>query len=62
MPATESLRYRRVLLKLSGEALMGERPFGLEPEVIERIAGEKLIEKAQGSGEFYMDGSGQWQR
>jgi len=27
-------------LKLSGEALMGERPFGLEPEVIERIAGE----------------------
>ena len=29
---------------------------------IERIAGEKLIEKAQGSGEFYMDGSGQWQR
>ena len=29
---------------------------------IERIAGEKLIEKAQGDGEFYMDGSGQWQR
>jgi uridylate kinase len=27
-------------LKLSGEALMGERPFGLEPAVIERIAGE----------------------
>lgn len=33
-------KFRRVLLKLSGEALMGERPFGLEPEVIERIAGE----------------------
>lgn len=32
--------YRRVLLKLSGEALMGERPFGLEPAVIERIAAE----------------------
>ncbi|MEK9713511.1 MAG: YdbL family protein [Thalassolituus sp.] len=29
---------------------------------IERIAGEKLIEKAQSSGEFYMDGTGQWQR
>jgi uridylate kinase len=28
------------LLKLSGEALMGERAFGLEPKVIERIAGE----------------------
>ncbi|TNC86836.1 MAG: hypothetical protein CSH37_02985 [Thalassolituus sp.] len=29
---------------------------------IERIAGEKLIEKAQGNGEFYMDDQGQWQR
>jgi uridylate kinase len=33
-------KFRRVLLKLSGEALMGERPFGLEPAVIERIAAE----------------------
>jgi uridylate kinase len=33
-------KFRRVLLKLSGEALMGERSFGLEPAVIERIAGE----------------------
>ena len=33
-------RYRRILLKLSGEALMGARPFGLEPDVIRRIAGE----------------------
>jgi len=33
-------KFRRILLKLSGEALMGERPFGLEPSVIERIAGE----------------------
>ena len=31
-------RYRRVLLKLSGEALMGSRPFGLEFEVIRTIA------------------------
>jgi len=33
-------KFRRILLKLSGEALMGERPFGLEPAVIERVAGE----------------------
>ena len=33
-------RYQRILLKLSGEALMGSRPFGLDPEVINRIAGE----------------------
>jgi len=32
--------YRRVLLKLSGEALMGELDYGIEPEVIQRIAAE----------------------
>ncbi len=30
--------YRRVLLKLSGEALMGDREFGLESEIMKRIA------------------------
>jgi uridylate kinase len=34
------VRYRRVLLKLSGEALMGELDYGIEPKVIKRIAGE----------------------
>ena len=33
-------KYRRILLKLSGEALMGSRPFGLDPAVVARIAGE----------------------
>jgi uridylate kinase len=32
--------YRRVLLKLSGEALMGELDYGIEPSVIQRIARE----------------------
>lgn len=32
--------YTRVLLKLSGEALMGERPFGIDPDVVARIADE----------------------
>lgn len=32
--------YRRVLLKLSGEALMGDLEYGIEPEVIQRIASE----------------------
>jgi uridylate kinase len=30
--------YRRVLLKLSGEALMGEQPFGIDPDVTTQIA------------------------
>lgn len=31
---------QRVLLKLSGEALMGKADFGIDPEVIARLAGE----------------------
>jgi uridylate kinase len=33
-------KYRRVLLKLSGEGLMGDRPYGLNPETVDRIAEE----------------------
>lgn len=35
-----SLPYRRILLKLSGEALMGELPFGIDNNVVKRIADE----------------------
>ena len=31
-------RYQRILLKLSGEALMGDQDFGIDPAVIERVA------------------------
>jgi uridylate kinase len=34
------LRYRRVLLKLSGEALAGDKGFGFDFETISRLAGE----------------------
>src|SRR5262249_47634299 len=34
------LAFRRVLLKLSGEALMGEREYGIDPKRIESIARE----------------------
>ncbi|HCK61223.1 MAG TPA: UMP kinase [Gemmatimonadetes bacterium] len=34
------MRYRRVLLKLSGEALAGERGFGIEPEVVDQLTDE----------------------
>jgi uridylate kinase len=33
-----SPRYGRVLLKLSGEALMGEQPFGIDPAVTTQVA------------------------
>ena len=34
------VQYRRVLLKLSGEALMGDLDYGIEPKVIQRIAAD----------------------
>jgi uridylate kinase len=42
------VQYRRVLLKLSGEALMGDLDYGIEPKVIQRIAAE--IATARNSG------------
>jgi len=39
MSQTE-FRYRRILLKLSGEALMGDGDYGIDPKVIRRLAGE----------------------
>ncbi len=33
-------RYQRVLLKISGEALLGEQPFGIDPKVLNRLATE----------------------
>src|SRR5262249_49618383 len=41
-------RYARVLLKLSGEALMGEQQFGIDPTVTGQVANE--IAEIQGLG------------
>lgn len=35
-----SIKYKRVLVKLSGEALMGDRDYGLDPTVVDRVAAE----------------------
>ncbi|WP_420547248.1 UMP kinase [Curvivirga sp.] len=42
------LKYKRVLLKISGEALMGSRDFGLDPETISRVAAE--VKEARDKG------------
>jgi uridylate kinase len=42
------VQYRRVLLKLSGEALMGELDYGIEPSVIQRIAREIATARSKG--------------
>ncbi|NLG61317.1 MAG: UMP kinase [Candidatus Cloacimonetes bacterium] len=38
--AAEELKYRRVVLKLSGEALAGEQGFGISPPVVDRLTDE----------------------
>jgi uridylate kinase len=34
------LKYKRILLKCSGEALMGSSQFGIDPSVLDQIARE----------------------
>jgi uridylate kinase len=36
----DKTRYKRILLKLSGEALQGEQKYGIDPEVVQYIADE----------------------
>ncbi len=58
--------YKRVLLKLSGEALMGDLSFGIDPAVLDRIAVEIQAVVAQsveigvviGGGNFFRGLSG----
>jgi uridylate kinase len=47
---SQPLAYRRILLKLSGEALMGDEDYGIDPKVIGRLARE-VIEAQQAGAE-----------
>ena len=48
MSGSSGLRYRRLLLKLSGEALMGKSAYGIDVPVVQRLSGE--IRDAMGAG------------
>ena len=41
--------YKRILLKLSGEALMGQGAHGIDPDVMQRLAGEIHDVASQGA-------------
>ena len=45
----ERMAYQRVLLKLSGEALMGEQGYGIDPAVVDAIAKDVAAVVADGS-------------
>lgn len=44
----ENLKYNRILLKISGEALLGTQEFGIDPEPVSKICNE--IKKAHDTG------------
>ena len=44
----QKYKYKRVLLKVSGEALMGDEPYGIDVAMTDRVAGE--IAKAHAKG------------
>lgn len=42
------LRFKRIMLKLSGEALMGDLEYGIDPEMASYIAGQVALLQGQG--------------
>jgi len=66
MQSTQSPRYKRVLLKLSGEALMGEQEFGISPQVLD-VLSDELVDAHElgvqlalvvGGGNFFRGAAG----
>jgi len=47
-PSGTAPAFRRVLLKLSGEALMGDHDFGTDPKTVDAIAGEIVAVQSEG--------------
>jgi uridylate kinase len=43
-----AVRYKRVLVKLSGEALLGDADYGIDPAMLKRVASELVEVSAQG--------------
>jgi len=55
---SERFKYRRVLLKCSGEALMGPTPYGIDFETVDRIAREVQSVQALGAEVCLVIGGG----
>ena len=48
VPSGTAPAFRRVLLKLSGEALMGDHEYGTDPKTVDEIAGEIVAVQSEG--------------
>jgi uridylate kinase len=53
-----ALKYKRILLKLSGESLMGEQSYGIAPAMLDRYAGEIIAVAQQGAEVAIVIGGG----
>lgn len=53
-----SAAYRRILLKLSGEALMGANRYGIDPDTVRRLASALAGAQAQGAQTAVVVGGG----
>ena len=62
MAGAGSAGFRRVLLKLSGEALMGTRDHGVDVSVVRRLAGEIVALQDSGVGVAIVVGGGNFYR
>jgi uridylate kinase len=53
-----NLRFKRILLKISGEALMGDQGFGIQPDVLSRVAEQIVEARNMGVGVAVVVGGG----
>jgi uridylate kinase len=61
-PEAGTTGFRRVLLKLSGEALMGGRDYGIDPGMVEPLASEIALVRASGVDVAIVVGAGNFYR
>jgi uridylate kinase len=52
------LRYKRILLKVSGEVLMGDKPFGIDLDTVGRVASEVIAAHKAGAQVALVIGGG----
>ena len=49
LPTGTGMKYKRILLKLSGEALMGAQGYGIDPAIVQSIATDVAAVVATGT-------------
>jgi uridylate kinase len=61
-PVAAAPAFRRVLLKLSGEALMGTRDYGIDPHTVEAVSAEIVVVSGRGVEIAVVVGGGNFYR